>query len=218
MTQTKDFHSLRYFIWDFDGTLFDTYPVIIRNLRDALARFGRDAAPAEAMRRMLNNIPSTLDFYANRFGIDRNALYDAYQEFHRQANADMLAPPMEGVREVLQRIRGTGRENFVFTHRPLWETRAYLEKHGMTGLFRELVGPETPGFAWKPAPDAIIWLLKKYGMAPEETAMVGDREVDLGSGRGAGVNTIHLVCPLAPEDLACDWRLEDYQTMLQMLE
>ena len=217
MTQTKNFRGLRHFIWDFDGTLFDTYPVIIQNLRDALARFGRDAVPAEAMKLMLNNIPSAMDFYAEKFEINRDALHDAYQEFHRQANAEMAALPMEGVREVLQRICDTGRYNYVFTHRPLWETRAYLEKHHLTGLFRELVGPETPGFAWKPAPDAITYLLEKYHLNPEETAMVGDREIDLGSGRSAGVHTIHLVCRMAPEDLVCDWRLEDYRTMLEML-
>ena len=217
MTQTKDFRGLRHFIWDFDGTLFDTYPVMIQNLRDALARFGRDAAPAEVMKLMLNIIVFAKDHYAEKFDIEPDALNAAYLEFRRQANTEMVAPPMEGVVEVLRRIRDTGRENYIFTHRSLGETQAYLEKNGLAGLFLELVGPETPGFAWKPAPDAITYLLEKYHLNPEETAMVGDREIDLGSGRNAGVKTIHVVCRMVPEDLVCDWQFEDYQTMLQML-
>ena len=47
--------------------------------------------------------------------------------------------------------------------------------------------------------------------------MVGDREIDLGSGRNAGVRTAHLVCALAPEELACDWRLHSFAQMLALL-
>ena len=32
--------NIRHFIWDFDGTLFDTYPVIIEDLNLALREFG----------------------------------------------------------------------------------------------------------------------------------------------------------------------------------
>jgi phosphoglycolate phosphatase-like HAD superfamily hydrolase len=48
----RDMQQIRHFIWDFDGTLFDTYPVIIKNLRSALAEYGRDCDPVDAMRRM----------------------------------------------------------------------------------------------------------------------------------------------------------------------
>lgn len=33
---------IRHFIWDFDGTVADTYPAIIQSLRDALQEFGHD--------------------------------------------------------------------------------------------------------------------------------------------------------------------------------
>jgi phosphoglycolate phosphatase-like HAD superfamily hydrolase len=43
--------TIRYLIWDVDGTLFDTYPAFERAKADALARWGRgrsrgDRAPA----------------------------------------------------------------------------------------------------------------------------------------------------------------------------
>ena len=212
------FRRLKHFIWDFDGTLFDTYPVIIRNLRDALARFGHDCDPVEAMGLMLDTIPTARNFYADKYGIDREELKNAYEEFHRQANADMEAQPMAGVREVLQRIRENGGHNYIFTHRKLWETEAYLKKYGLLEQFRDLIGPESPCFAVKPAPDAVLYLVKTYGMDPAETVMVGDRECDLGSGRNAGIQALHLVCKEVPEDLVCNWRLEDFGTMLKMLD
>ena len=136
--------TLRHFIWDFDGTLFNTYPVIIRNLRTALGQFGRDADPVQAMGLMLDCIPAAMKYYAETYQIPLEALNEAYQVCHRQANRELEAQPMAGVREVLTEIRDSGRYNYIFTHRKLEETRAYLAKYGMTDLFRDIMAPETP--------------------------------------------------------------------------
>lgn len=219
-TQPQDaprtMRGIRHFIWDFDGTLFDTYPIIIQNLQAALAAYGHSAPTAEIMRYMLDTIPAARDHYADCFGIPRAALADAYAVHHRQATAALEAPPMPGVAQVLRTICAGGRHNYIFTHRRVSETSAYLEKNDLDGCFREIVAPEN-GFAGKPAPDAVLYLMQKYHMAPAETVMVGDREIDLGSGRNAGVRTAHLVCALAPEQLACDWRLHNFAEMLALL-
>ena len=214
----RDMQQVRHFIWDFDGTLFDTYPVIIENLRSALAEYGRDCDPVDAMRRMLVTIPAARNHYADAYGIDREALAEAYGRYHARANEALAAQPYAGVREVLEHICAAGNHNYIFTHRKVWETELYLKKYGMEPYFREVVGPETPGFALKPAPDAVLYLMKKYGMRTEDTVMVGDRECDLGSGRSAGIGAVHLVCAAAPEDLVCDWRLEDFGRMLALLK
>ena len=214
----RDMQQVRHFIWDFDGTLFDTYPVIIENLRSALAEYGRDCDPVDAMRRMLVTIPAARNHYADAYGIDREALAEAYGRYHARANEALAAQPYAGVREVLEHICAAGNHNYIFTHRKVWETELYLKKYGMEPYFREVVGPETPGFALKPAPDAVLYLMKKYGMRTEDTVMVGDRECDLGSGRSAGIGAVHLVCAAAPEDLVCDWLLEDFGRMLALLK
>ena len=41
----KNMKDIQHFIWDFDGTLFDTYPVIIDDLRCALQEYGKDLDP-----------------------------------------------------------------------------------------------------------------------------------------------------------------------------
>ena len=214
----RDMRQIRHFIWDFDGTLFDTYPVIIENLRSALAEYGRDCDPVDAMRRMLVTSPAARNHYADEYGIGRDALAEAYGRYHARANETLAAQPYAGVREVLAHICDTGRHNYIFTHRKAWETELYLKKYGMEHFFRDIVGPETPGFALKPAPDAVLYLMNKYGMDATDTAMVGDRECDLGSGRNAGVKAVHLVCAAAPEDLVCDWRLDNFAQMLELLK
>ena len=213
----EKFQKLKHFIWDFDGTLFDTYPIIIRNMRSALQEFGFDADPVEMQRLMLDTIPAARNHYADRYGIDRDVLAEVYRKYHLQATAALEAQPMAGVCEFLDAVQARGGCHYIFTNRKAAETELYLRKYGILDRFRQVVGPETPGFAWKPAPDAINLLLEKYALNPDETVMVGDRECDLGSGRNAGVHTLHVVCKVAPEDLCCDWRIENYEDAIAML-
>ncbi len=217
MSVQRSMRNIQHFIWDFDGTLFDTYPVIIGDLRKALGQFGYGCDPVEAMGLMLTNILVARNYYADKYGIDREALASAYQEHHRQTVELFSAEPMEGVQEVLANICASERYNYIFTHRKVDETVRCLEKYGLDRYFREIIGPESPGFAWKPAPDAVLYLMEKYGMTPQDTVMVGDRECDLGSARNAHIGTVHYVCAAVPETLACQWRVESFGEMLALL-
>lgn len=209
--------NIRHFVWDFDGTLFDTYPVIIENLDLALGEFGYGCEPLEAMKLLLGRLAHAQKFYAEKFGIPMEALVAAYERHHSRANRELRAQPMAGVREVLEAIQASGRHNYIFSHRKPAETALYLEKYGLSQYFTHMIGPGSLGFAEKPAPDAVLYLMEAYGMDPKETVMIGDRECDLGSGRSAGVCTAHLVCAAIPETLNCTWRFESFEQMLKCI-
>ena len=147
-----------------------------------------------------------------------DTLVAAYERHHSQANRELRAEPMAGVRAVLEAIRASGRHSYIFSHRKPEETQLYLEKYGLSQYFTHVIGPGSEGFAEKPAPDAVLYLMDKYGMTAGETVMVGDRECDLGSGRSAGIRTAHLICPLAPETLDCNWRFESFAQMLPCIK
>ena len=49
--------NMKLFIWDFDGTLLDTYPNITGYLRRALLDFGYDVPQEEILEKMLVTIP-----------------------------------------------------------------------------------------------------------------------------------------------------------------
>lgn len=209
--------AVRHFIWDFDGTLFDTYPVIIRCMRRALAGFGRDCSPAECMEFMLDSIGAALDRYSARFAIPREELTASFGAHKAAALKELEARPMEGAREVLEAIREKGCRSYIFSHRRTGQIRLFLDKYGMTDLFEDILGPDSEGFAWKPAPDGILRLMERHGMTADDALMLGDRDCDLGSARNAGIPTAHLICPAVPQTLQCDYRLEDLRQMLEML-
>lgn len=210
-------HHIKHFIWDFDGTLFDSYPIIIATLRAALQEYGHDCDPVEAMRLMLQNIGVAQRYYADKFGIVYEDLIETYYSHHNRLNPQLAAEPMADVEKVLKKICESGRKNYIFTHRKCSTTAQYLEKYGLSQYFTEIVGPEAPNFAYKPSPDSLLYLMDKYGMTAEDAVMVGDRDCDLGSARNAGMGTVHFVCAAVPETLSCDFRFESYQEMLLML-
>lgn len=209
--------DIRHFIWDFDGTLFDTYPMTLRILESLLEEQGFGCDSREAMELMLSSIGTALDFYAERSGLCRETFYGDFHRLHRASAEALEAAPMEGAREALEAVLKKGGHNYIFTHRSREETRRYLEKYGLGGCFREIFGPESPGFARKPAPDGILRLMERHGMTREDAVMIGDRDCDLGSARNAGIRTAHLICPAVPQDLRCDWRLEDLRQMLTLI-
>lgn len=209
--------NIQSFLWDFDGTLFDTYPIIIDCLRQALREYGHDCDPVDAMQRMLDTIPAARDHYADTFGIPREDLMEAHDRHHRQAIERLAAEPMAGVREVLARIRESGRKNYIFTHSSEEKIHRYLQKFGLEDYIQDVVGTSCPRFVRKPAPDTLLYLMEKNGIDPASAVMVGDRDCDLECGRRAGTKTAHFVCAVAPEELPCDWRFTDFTQMLELL-
>ena len=217
MDSNLSLRGIKHFFWDFDGTLWDTYPVIIEDLRLSLKEFGFDCDPVEAMHLMLDTIPAARNHYADRFGIPRDALAAAYGRYHALSVRELHSEPFDDLPEVLEQIQSIGGNSYIFTNRKASETCAYLEKYGLSRYFRAVMGSESQGFAYKPSPNALFHLMDMYGIETSEAVMIGDRECDLESGRAAGMHTAHYVCSLAPEMLRCDWRIRSFSEMLALL-
>ena len=207
--------KMRLFIWDFDGTLMDTYPVTFAAyLRLALADFGYTAPEAEIMEKMLVNTGHAVDYYTELYNLP--PLRERYK-YHQAKGAVAMPQVYPQVAEVLDRVRELGSINCIYTHRD--DTVFPMLAHGqLTEKFHEIIVPGHEGFATKPAPDAVFYLMKKYGVAPSETVMVGDRACDLESGQNAGTRTLHLLTQAVPQYPPCDWRIENYGQMLDMLK
>lgn len=206
--------NIKLFIWDFDGTLLDTYPKITGYLRRALSDCGYDVSQTEILEKMMVSIPHAINHYSDLYRLtDLGARYESYN----QEEADAPVTIFPGVKNVLQRIREIGGDSYIFTNRSN-TIYALLERAGILGEFREIVTSVSPDFVVKPAPDTIFYLMKKYGGTPENTVMIGDRVCDLESGYNAKCRTCHLLTPAVPQYPSCDWRIRDYGEMLELLK
>ena len=206
--------NIKLFIWDFDGTLVDSYPYTVSCLQRAIGDFGHEVTYSQVMEQMLDTIPAALRYFSERFEIPD--LAERFRQYH-QTGADEPVRLFEGVLPVLERIRQRGGVNLIFTNRN--ETIfPMLEQLGIDHYFAEVVTVQHPHFAWKPAPDAIEYLMEAYGGAVEDTVMIGDRVCDLASGWHAGCKTCHILTPAVPQYPPCDWRIADYRQMMELLQ
>ncbi len=206
--------SMKLFIWDFDGTLVDSYPYSSSCMLRAIRDFGFDATYAEIMEHMLDTISACLKHFTEKFQIPE--LSDRFWSYYK-VGPDEPVILFEGVKAVLERIEELGGVNLIFTNRNE-SIFSMLEKAGIAGYFREVVTAVHPNFAWKPAPDAIEYLMRAHGGTVDDTVMIGDRICDLSSGWNAGCKTCHLLTPVAPQYPPCDWRIENFEQMLELLK
>lgn len=199
------------FFWDFDGTLFDTYPRMARAMARALAELGYDAEYDWVLNGMKRSLGDAARAANARFGVDAQAAMDAYHR-HAEDEEPQSMLPYPGAREVLAAIAQGGGRNYLYTHRNHTALEA-LERWDMRKWFRDFVTKED-GFPSKPAPDALNFLLAKHALARENCAMVGDRPIDLQAGENAGMAGIFFDPEGFYPEYPARWRFDSFARML----
>ena len=64
-----------------------------------------------------------------------------------------------------------------------------LDRLGFTQYFTEIITGDS-GFARKPDPEALLYLIKMYQLDPKSTYYVGDRNLDMACAKNAGICSI----------------------------
>ena len=178
------------YIWDLDGTLLDSYPVIIAAALKAAAEVGIHDEEAYALRIAKQGMLFTyLNDVAERSGMPFKTLRENYRTYTHEMDDGIIL--MDGAREALERLQEAGAEHYVFTHRGT-SSEPILERLGIIGFFREIV-TSAAGFLAKPSGEAVRYLVQKYGLKADKTWYVGDRPIDVLCAEDAGVRSILLL-------------------------
>ena len=189
-------NATQAYIWDLDGTLLDSYGVIVSSVLDACRSFGFYVEEEEAHRQVIHHsVTFYLQTVADSQGLPFDALMARYSEISGRRKDDIKV--MSHAKEALAALMDQGALHFVYTHRGK-TTDAVLERLGLKDGFTEIVTSQY-GFARKPDPDAILYLLQKYGLDPKSTYYVGDRTIDLNCAKNAGIRGILFL----PEGSPC---------------
>ena len=175
------------FIWDLDGTLLDSYGVIVPSVCEMLAEKGISSDPEEVRRFVIaRSVKEYLQLLGREYGFDYAPAKERYSAITEKHNADIRL--MEGARETLQALSEKGVRHFVLTHRGR-TTEAVLRTVGLEGVFEETV-TSLNGFARKPDPEGLNYLIGKYGLDRAETYYVGDRPLDIDCAANALVHSV----------------------------
>ena len=200
------FTGIRHAFWDFDGTLLDSYPAMVRAFVAAAADYGVAVTEERALRLMKENLRFCCEVIGRENGIPAEELIAAFRR-HEQGELAQGLPPVEGIPEVLETLHRRGVKHYVATHRDL-QCRALLEKAGLAGYFDGYVTQED-GLPRKPAPDMLKHLMQKHSLDPEACVMIGDRPLDTEAGMNAGILSVLLDTEGRFPDGRCSLRIAD---------
>lgn len=189
----RELKKMRLFIWDFDGTLMDTYPPLVRVMLQAAERAGGSVTPEHALDLMKDNLRHAIKVVGEECGMTFEEFNVIFREEEKSITPEEIIA-LPGIPEMLEALHQRGARHFLLTHRDhlAWE---YLEHGGLKHYFTGGIIQEDK-FPRKPHPESLMYLMNRYGVSPEEAVMVGDRPLDTGAGRNAGV----LSCLLDTED------------------
>lgn len=198
--------KFNFYIWDFDGTLFDTYPTMARAAQELLREGGSelDAADIETLMRV--SMGNAMRVFRDEYGIGE----DFSAEFRRRVAGDSAVKPFPGIPEICRAIVQNGGRNFIFTHRGD-STINFLRKFDLMQYFTECILSDS-GFARKPDPAGLLYLIEEYGMNGSEALMIGDRELDILAGKNAGIRSCFF-SPGGEGCVAADYSIKSYDEL-----
>ena len=216
MKNKKPLGDIKNFIWDFDGTLFDTYPYTINCFCEAVEKVnGKRPEFLEIYKYMMQTIGHAFAAYKQLLGDEKDAeIRDAYRSI-RIPGPETEGDPFPYAKELLEFICDSGKANYMFTHR-VNDVYPFMDHWDMRKYFTRIV-TLADGVKSKPSPDAIYLLINEYGLDPAETVMIGDREIDVLSGKNAGVLSCHVTNGLPYDDFETDYRVESLKDIYEAL-
>ena len=172
-------------VFDFDGTLADTLPLITASWNAAL----RDFLPR----------PHSVEDVVARFGPTEENMLRAYLHDQNQATIDAaieryfahyqsehdLVQPFEGVREMLHQTRARGYKCGLMTGKAHRAAMITLELLGWQDEFETIITGDDIART-KPDPEGILKALQVLAVPPERAVYLGDMDFDIEAARAAG--------------------------------
>ncbi len=169
--------------WDFDGTLFDSYPAIVQGMRDALLTQGVDATLGEIHDLVKISMQKALQFYMSKYAL-KPAFAERLSVFYKSQPFDAM-PPFPGAVSLVRKLSSMGARNYLVTHRGV-SALGCLEFYGLADCFTDCT-TSADGFLRKPDPAAILHLMRKHNVDAARAIMIGDRDIDIMAGVNAGI-------------------------------
>src|SRR5947209_19524672 len=166
--------TLQAFIFDFDGTLVDSYQAITASVNHVRAAHNLPPLGEPEVRRCVGRGPAyLLEHTVPGADLDNDmARYRAHHPSVLRSGTRLLP----GVAETLSILKKSGLHLAVCSNKPRDFTRELLDFLGLAPLMEAVFGPEDAARI-KPAPDMLLAALQQLNVAPAEALYVGDMVV-----------------------------------------
>ncbi|MDD7236023.1 MAG: HAD-IA family hydrolase [bacterium] len=182
--------DIKLVIFDFDGTLADTKENIILTFQMTMKELGVEI---KSRQECAATIGLTLEdafkvLYPGMAAEKYILLRDTYRRIFKE-NRKILVPGLfPEVMETLEELRRRGYLMSIASSRQSPSLQSFLEDMKIAHLFEYAVGGDNVEHP-KPAPDAVLQILRHYNLSAEEAFVVGDMPFDINMATNAGVKS-----------------------------
>lgn len=170
-------------LFDVDGTLVDSAPVIMASLMNCLRQRGIKDLPEPELRSLALGSPlKALNYY----GIDS---LDSYWKFYEIESSKALLFFKE-TKDILHQLKQKGCAVGVVSSLKNQQLRMLLHRFELYNEFDVVIGWQDCNMR-KPNPHPILMALKRICIPPEMATYTGDSDSDMAAATRAGVCAIH---------------------------
>jgi phosphoglycolate phosphatase len=176
-------------LFDLDGTLIDSEPGIMESIHHAFTAIGAAVPPYDVLRTWIGppfyqSFPTALDHDADRV----EAAIGKYRE-HYEAGAWQRHAIYPGIDAAIAALDAAGCALAVVTTKIFRQARRIVDHLPFGAAFARVYGAELKTSHSAKA-QMIAQAMADFGIAPERTAMIGDRHFDIDGARANGVHAI----------------------------
>lgn len=177
-------------LFDFDGTLINTDPVIIESFKHAFRTYGVELPESRIIASMGGVLEGDVALMCSEYGLDIDpaVVVKEYRKHHDEIFFDYIAM-FDGMPEALEELKSHGYTLAIVTARRRESTLLGLEKFGVTGLFDRVFANGESDYV-KPDPRLADQILSQLDRKKEETVIVGDSRYDVSFARNSSVISI----------------------------
>lgn len=177
---------MRTILFDFDGTVADTLPLIFTAFRSTFQRFLHKHYTDEQIIALFGPtetgiVKKELPPHEHDSGLEH--FFAAYTDEHLR-----LHNPPE-VTQMLEQLRNAGFQLGIVTGKGSRSAEISLREWKLDGYFDIVITGDDVTDP-KPHPEGILLAMQKLGADPRETIYVGDSDADVIAGRAAGLQTV----------------------------
>lgn len=203
--------SVRAFLFDMDGVLFDSMPGHAYAWAKVMTAYGLPMKEEDAFENEGRTGIGTISIFTQRYW-GRDATEEEAQELYRRKtivfNEYMAArggeaPEMPGAASVLDKVRARGLMRVLVTGSAQQSLLTRLEKHYPGHFTPELMVTGDDVRYGKPNPEPYLMALKKAGITADEALVVENAPLGVRAAVAAGIRTIAVnTGPIDPQLLA----------------
>ncbi|MHB0775201.1 HAD-IA family hydrolase [Halomonas sp. WWR20] len=181
-------------LFDCDGTLVDSEPLLAEVMTDTLTRVGLPFAPHIYMQefRGIRFAQIVAELERRHGALDPMIRAEAEAQM-RQAMQERMAVdllPIPGIHATLEALGQYPR--CVASNGPEYKIQRALDTTGLRRYFEDRLFSAYTVNSWKPEPGLFLHAAETMGYAPEQCVVIDDAAVGVAAGLAAGMRVVHI--------------------------